>query len=251
MAKQAGIIKLEGTIGDVAFYKSQDGHLARGKGGVSADRIKNDASFQRTRENNDEFARAGEAGKTLRVAFRQFLQNGSDNRMVSRLTKLMLAVVKADATNTRGQRNVLDGELEMLQGFDFNINSKLSASIFFPYEATINRVTGALQIALPAFSPSGSIAVPVGATHLRLISAGASIDFEGGVFEVASSETADIAITPALVPAANLLNQLTANSTHPLFLILGVEFFQQVNGINYSLKNGGFNPLSIVSVLGL
>jgi len=42
MAKQKGIIKLEGTIGDIAFYKSQDGHLARAKGGVSADRIKND-----------------------------------------------------------------------------------------------------------------------------------------------------------------------------------------------------------------
>jgi hypothetical protein len=34
MAKQIGIIKLKGTIGDIAFYKSQDGHLARAKGGV-------------------------------------------------------------------------------------------------------------------------------------------------------------------------------------------------------------------------
>ena len=59
MAKQSGIIKLEGTFGDIAFYKSQDGHLARAKGGISADRIKGDAAFQRTRENMDEFGRAG------------------------------------------------------------------------------------------------------------------------------------------------------------------------------------------------
>ena len=53
MAKQKGIIKLEGTIGDITFYKStQDGHLAREKGGVSADRIANDPNFQRTRENS-------------------------------------------------------------------------------------------------------------------------------------------------------------------------------------------------------
>jgi hypothetical protein len=51
MAKQKGIIKLKGTLGDITFYKSQDGFLAREKGGVDASRIANDANFQRTREN--------------------------------------------------------------------------------------------------------------------------------------------------------------------------------------------------------
>jgi hypothetical protein len=251
MAKQIGIIKLKGTIGDIAFYKSQDGHLARAKGGVSADRIKNDASFQRTRENGEEFGRAGAAGKLLRMAFRQFLQNNADNRMVSRLTKDLVAVVKADVTSTRGQRNVLDGELEMLEGFEFNIDGKVSTTIFFPYVATIDRVTGALQVAVPAFSSLNNVAAPVGATHMKLISGGASIDFEGGLFEVVTTESAEIPIAPAPVVAQNLLNQLTANSTHPLFLIFGIEFTQQVNGQSYALKNGKFNSLAIVKVLGV
>ena len=250
MAKQSGIIKLEGTIGDIAFYKSQDGHLARAKGGVSADRIKNDASFQRTRENGEEFGRAGTAGKLLRIAFRQFLQN-ADNRMVSRLTKELVAVVKADVTSTRGQRNVLDGELEMLEGFEFNIDGKLTTTIFFPFIATIDRVTGALQVAVPAFSPLNNVAAPEGATHMKLISGGASIDFENGVFEVVTSESADITIAPAQIAAQNLLNQMTANSTHPMFLIFGIEFSQQVNGSSYNLKNGKFNSLAIVKVLGI
>jgi hypothetical protein len=29
MARQKGIIKLDGTIGDITFYKSKDVHLAR------------------------------------------------------------------------------------------------------------------------------------------------------------------------------------------------------------------------------
>jgi hypothetical protein len=99
MAKQSGIIKLEETIGDISFYKSQDGHLARAKGGISAERIQNDDAFQRTRENNSEFSAAGEAGKLLRMAFRTYLQIASDNRMVSRLTKEMVAVIKADKIN--------------------------------------------------------------------------------------------------------------------------------------------------------
>ena len=251
MAKQSGLIKLEGTIGDITFYKSKDGLLARAKGGVDANRIKNDAAFQRTRENGAEFGRAGSAGKVLRLAFRTFLQNCTDSRMVSRLTKEMVAVVKADATNPRGQRNVLDGELEMLEGFDFNIEGKLSSTIFTPYVATIDRVTGALQVTIPEFSPGNAIAAPEGATHLRFVSGGASIDFEAGVFETISSQSADIEITEAPVAAIDLVNQLAANSVHPLFLVLGIEFFQQVNGVNYALKNGKTNALCIVKVSGI
>jgi len=46
-------------------------------------------------------------------------------------------------------------------------------------------------------------------------------------------------------------NNVTANSTHPLFLLLGIQFYQQVNGINYPLKNGSFNALKLVKVAGV
>lgn len=63
MARQKGIIKLKGTLGGITFYKtSLDGHLAREKGGIEAERIANDLAFQRTRENNSEFGREGAAG---------------------------------------------------------------------------------------------------------------------------------------------------------------------------------------------
>jgi len=46
----------------------------------------------------------------------------------------------------------------------------------------------------------------------------------------------------------NLPHQVTANSTKPLFLVLGIEFSQEVNGTMYSLKNGAFNALALVKV---
>ncbi|MBN2743962.1 MAG: hypothetical protein JXR39_08720 [Marinilabiliaceae bacterium] len=251
MAKQKGIIKLEGTIGDITFYKSKDGMLARAKGGVDGDRIKSDAAFARTRENGLEFARAGSAGKLLRMAFRAQLMKAADNRMVSRLTKEMMVVVKADATSTRGQRNVLDGELELLSGFDFNLDGKLSSTLYAQYGATIDRVSGELEVTIPAFSPDSTIVAPDGATHFRFISAGASIDFEGNVFEAVTSQTAELALSDGNIAAVTLTNTLTANSTHPLFLVLGIEFYQMVNGVSYSLKNGRYNALSLVRVSGL
>jgi hypothetical protein len=38
----------------------------------------------------------------------------------------MVKVIQADATNSRGQRNVIDGEAEMLEGFEFNKNGRLA-----------------------------------------------------------------------------------------------------------------------------
>ena len=113
MARQKGIIKLKGTIGDITFYKTQDGHLAREKGGIDASRIASDPAFQRTRENGSEFGRAGKAGKILRTALRALLLNSADGRMVSRLTQRMMQVIQADLISVRGLRNVIDGEAEL------------------------------------------------------------------------------------------------------------------------------------------
>jgi hypothetical protein len=248
MARQKGIIKLKGTIGDITFYKTKDGHMARERGGIDASRIATDPAFQRTRENGAEFGRAGKAGKLLRMALRPLLVNTSDSRMISRLTKEMVKVIQADTVSARGLRNVIDGEAELLLNFDFNSNGKLGTSLFAPYVGAIDRVTGEVTVDIDPFVPVNMVAAPSGTTHFKIISGGAEIDFEAETFVFSSSETAVLPwdATPTVAIAHS--NQLTAASTKPLFLAVGIEFFQQVNGINYPLKNGSFNPLSIVKV---
>ncbi len=230
MARQKGIIKLKGTVGGITFYKTQDGHLAREKGGVDASRIKNDPAFQRTRENGSEFGRAGTAGKVLRTSIRALLLNSADNRMVSRLTQAMTRVIKADATSIRGERNVIDGEAELLEGFEFNIRGKIGTSLFAPYTPTIDRVTGQIKVVIAPFIPSNMIAAPSGTTHFKVISAGAEIDFEMETFVSLNSASAILPWSLLPTVAITQTNTVTPASTKPLFLVLGIEFFQQVNG---------------------
>ena len=251
MVRQKGIIKLKGTVGGITFYKTQDGHLAREKGGVDASRIKNDPAFQRTRENGSEFGRAGTAGKVLRLALRELLLNSADNRMVSRLTQKMTQVIKADATSVRGLRNVVDGEAELLAGFEFNIRGKLGTSLFAPFTPTIDRVTGQIKVVIPPFIPANRIAVPGGTTHFKILSAGSEIDFEAETYVTAKSTTAILPWGTANTTAITQTNTVTPASTKPLFLVFGIEFYQEVNGTMYPLKNGAFNPLSVVLVNGV
>lgn len=248
MAKQSGIIKLKGTIGDISFYKSQDGYLAREKGGVDKSRIENDAAFQRTRENGAEFGRAGAAGRIMRTAFRPLLQSTSDNRLTSRLTKRMLEVIQSDTTHVRGERTVTGGDLQLLSGLEFNKNAALGATLYVPYSSSINRETGEAAVSIPEFIPQNNVVAPQGATHLKFVSAGSEINFEDGSCQLVTSASEEIEIGAQIQEAINLTNALTAGSALPLFLVFGVEFYQEVNGNFYPLKSGAYNALTLTAV---
>ncbi|MEO5888931.1 MAG: hypothetical protein ABIQ31_01700 [Ferruginibacter sp.] len=250
MAQQKGIIKLKGTLGDITFYKSQDGYLAREKGGVEGARIASDPNFQRTRENGEEFGAAGKAGKLLRTSIRALLQNTADSRVVSRLTQAMVKVLQADAISVRGKRNVIDGEAELLEGFEFNIQSKLGSTLFAPFSAVIDRVAGTLTIDIASFIPINMVSAPGGSTHFKITSAGAAVDFVNETFEVDTHETAPIPWDSTATAVINLANAVTANNTNPMFLAMGIEFYQDVNGVKYPLKNGQYNALALVKVDG-
>ncbi len=251
MAKQKGILPIEGTLGNITFFKSKDGYMVREKGGIPASRIASDPSFQRTRENNAEFGRAGKASKLLRTAFRSLLQKSSDSRMTSRMTASMMKVIKMDATNVRGLRNVIDGEAVLLQGFEFNLSGKLSTTLYAPYTPMINRATGICSVELPPYVPLEMIAAPTGTTHYRLLSGAASINFELGSYESKFTESGYIPLSGTATALLELELQLAASNTDPLFLALCVEFLQEVNGIKYPLKNGAFNACSLVLVEGV
>lgn len=250
MARQVGLLKLKGTLDGITFYKTIDGHLAKMQSGVDATRIQTDPAFQRTRENGAEFGGAGAAGKLIRAAHKAYLQDASDTRLTSRLVAALMLVIQADTTNARGERTVMDGQPDLLTGFDFNINGKLGTCMYAPYVATIDRVTGKLTVNVPSFIPINMVSAPTGATHFKLISAGVEIDFENEIYVVDTKESAVIPWDNTPTAVVNLVNQVTAASTHTLFLALGIAFYQEVNGVQYSLKSGAFNALAIVKVLG-
>ncbi len=94
------------------------------------------------------------------------------------------------------------------------------------------------------------VAAPTGATHFRLVSAGAEINFETGEYLVNQAATQDLTFGNQQQPAVSLENLITPGSTAPLFLVFGIEFYQQVNAQMYSLKNGAYNALSLIAVAG-
>lgn len=248
MARQVGLLKLVGTLGDISFYKAVYGYLARAKSGVDRKTILTDPRFQRTRENAFEFGRAAKAGKLVRDAIRPLLRNAKDSMTVQRLTQKMVKVLQSDTINRRGIRTVTQGELILLNGFDFNINAKLDTIIKTGFEAGFDRVSGAASLDLKTHIPKRGIKVPDGATHYKISLGVAALDFDElhFLFSMDTSEMFAYSNTP--IPATTLTAYISPGLSRPVILVLGIMFFQVVNGENYSLKDKVFNALGVVGV---
>ncbi len=248
MAKQKSTVQIQGTIGNLTFFKSIDGYMVKAKSEVSKDRILSDPKFLRTRENMAEFGNAGKSGKKLRTPFTGLLKLSSDPRMTSRLTSLCTQVLKTDTIAKRGKRTVAKGDMSLFSDFEFNNKAILSATLLTPYSVAFTRTTGDVQFDLPVFTPQLGIAAPQGTTHYQLQLAAAAVDLNAKkniAFQTASGVLSwDNNPTTAL----SLALSLPANSTDPVFILLQVQFMEQLNTDYYPLQNGAYNACAIIDV---
>ena len=248
MATQKGVIKLEGAVGDLSFYKKKGKYYARSKGGVSADRIKNDPAFVRTRENQQEFGRAGKAAKLLRTSLREVIMHCKDSGMSGRLTQRMMKIIQTDSENARGLRTVTYGDIFLLSGFEFNALAQLDHTMHMDYTVAIDRVSGTVTVTIPAFVPASMVVSPAGATHALIETGASEVDFEAGSFFSKTAQTSYFPLDYEEQAEIILTMALTANTEKLLFTALAFEFFQEVNGKMYPLNNGAYNALSLVKV---
>ncbi|WP_274475871.1 hypothetical protein [Mangrovimonas aestuarii] len=249
MAKLRSIIKIEGTLDDLTFYKGKQGYLVKTKGGVSKKRIESDPAFARTRENGQEFAQIASSGKLLRGAIRSMMIDAKDYLVTSRLVKTLAKVKNADTTSPRGQRKVAVGLAtpqgqEALKGFNFNADAILSSVLLTGF--SLDTATG--EIVITDFMPIQNLHVPEGATHVSFSSGFLNIDFSTGDKNLEVSPVSNmpidgasstVTLTPAAVPVGTAVQ----------CYFLKVAFFQEINGLQYPLNNGSYNALELIDVM--
>ncbi|ABG58464.1 hypothetical protein [Cytophaga hutchinsonii] len=250
MARQKGLLKIDGTIGGMTFLRTKDGLIVKEQLPSTKSKFESDPKFQRTRENAQEFGMAGTSGKMLRDAIRSFMKNASDSKVTARLTQVMSFILKEDKTSARGSRNVATGiktdkGKAFLRKFNFNIDALLGTILFKPL--VLDPATG--EITIDDLSPLNEIEGPQGATHVTLKSAFLSIDFATGKADVQYSLPVNLELTAdrgILQLSPTKAPIITTDTT--VMHLLALEFYQEINNVQYSLKNGAYNCLEIVHV---
>lgn len=244
MAQQTGILGIKGTVGGLVFAK--DGSV-RQKPASNKATFTSAKSMVRVRENASEFGAAGSAGKLVRDALRTQIQAASDRYMVSRLAKVMKSIINLDYTNDRGLRQVAAANAASLLGFNFNQGAGLGQSLFAPYTLTPSGAT--VTLAIPSLNPTVDIAAPAGATHYEILFGVASVNFQAKTY-ASATVASPLGILPLTGAAQTGVSQVATLSAAPtadelVIGVLGMNYYQQINGKYYPLNNNASNPLAV------
>jgi hypothetical protein len=165
------------------------------------------------------------------------------------MTKIMTQIKNLDTTSVRGARNVgvamaTAQAKALLKGFEFNNDAMLSSMLFKPW--AVNATTGVITIA--GLVPTLDLIYPEGATHVSFTGSYANINYATGVADVKLTNVQNLPIS-ATSTAVTLTPTAVPTGTGAKMYLLKIEFFQLVNGVQYSLKNGAYNALKLIEVI--
>ncbi|MGO2101527.1 MAG: hypothetical protein ACTH3E_00620 [Psychroflexus halocasei] len=110
---------IRGKIGNIVLRKLNDKIVAQEKS-------TSQNQTQPTKESATDFGTASTTAKKLTISLENIYFNHHDNTMHTRLRSCILSMFKKNISTPRGQKNLWNSNSEMLNGFDFNINSLLS-----------------------------------------------------------------------------------------------------------------------------
>lgn len=250
MARLESLIKLNGTIGDLSFYKSKSvGYQARMKTGVSGDRIMNDPAFARTRENGSEFGRSQQEGKKLRDLLRDVLFQNADNKFSSRLASRLLKVIQMDAVSVRGERVLVPENMVLLKGLECNERSSLNNITLKPMTVSFDAFGGDGFLSCPQLIPNLHVAKLSGATHVQYTLV--LQEFSGDVLDQrpAITRSAYIQLGEMQPMDLDIVASLIPDPGKSVLVLVGTGYYQMVNVAYYPLANGQYNALTVYDVV--
>lgn len=244
MARNKGIIKLEGTIHNLSFYSSVFGDIVRKPGGPSSAQVKESPKFERLRENQKEFGNCAKAGKLIRAPLNPYIKR-FDHTCVGRLTSLLTKIKALDHISVRGERSVLIGIQTpegkgLLKGFDFNKNALLKQIL----KKEVKIRNG--DFFIEALSTRYDLNRPSNATHVVFTGIFSNFNLQTFTHLIESAEYRFALDAPAqdiTLPMPSGWQGQVAS------YILNVKFEQQVNGLQYPLDSAQSNSLGIIEVV--
>lgn len=250
MAKNIGLIKISGKIGDLQFFRKDGKAYVKTASSLDKNRIEKDPAFKRTRENMAEFGGSAKVSKRIREALipiKSLTESSLHNRLTSLIRKTMNL-----GSGQRGKRAVeFSLNQDMIKGFELNKHSKVSEILYAPVDVTANADQNQLVLHIAEFLPSDYLLVPEGATHFRIHLAGLALsdfapagasntylplnDVQHGLFahELTAELPVDALVTGGISLTVDLPGAPVLTAEVSLVAMVGIEFLLEINSDFY------------------
>lgn len=236
MARQTGLFKISGTLGDINFYITKSvGYARKAGGGFNGFAIRTQDNMQRVRENASEFGHCSRVKKQFRLALLPFINPRQDKTFHSRMMQVFLQIKALDPVSGRGKRRVHHG-LQTAKG----------QQVLRQYEVTPkNPVLNALYKRTAFDAPTQTLRVtnfnlaahnpPKTATHLGVTLGILDFDFDSldSTLTVSPTRFLEIGAGPS---SFELVPDLLRMPTHTGIVLLGIRYYEVIANEVYGLE---------------
>jgi len=237
MARQKGLFKITGTLGDVNFYVIRGvGYARKAGGGFNGDAIRNKASMQRVRENASEFGHCSRVKKAFRLALLPLLHGYRNHKLHAQMMTLFTSIKSLDSISERGKRTVGMG-LQTAKGQrlirDFELTPQHGVLEALKHNVTFEWHTQTLTVT--DFKPQ-DFKAPKAATHLGISLGVLDFDFDSLDSSLMVSPTYFLEVG-ANASSFVLTPEQVVVPAHVGFAVLGLRFFEVIEGEVYGLDS--------------
>ena len=236
MAKQAGILKINGSLDGLNFYMLNGKHIVRkAGGGFTRKAIKTKASMRSVRESNNEFGHCSKVNKAFRTALFAFHTGHQVLPFHHKLMPFFYKLKDLDEVHTRGQRTVGTGimtEAGRSLLFDFNYTPHCDPKEKLPFEMRYDSQEHRLNIT--DLDPT-DVSFPKGASRLQLQFGVLDFNFETLKHALYLSESR-VYDAGSSITSPELRVNITEAIQGTLLPVLGIRFYMGANERFLALK---------------
>ncbi|MET3112956.1 hypothetical protein AAKU52_000675 [Pedobacter sp. CG_S7] len=235
--------KFKGNIGGLTYRIVNGKTIVQSK--PAARTVKQTES---TKASQNDFSLGSNRAKILRLVLSPLIKGLQDKAMVNRLTTAVAAVVRSNITLPAGFRDLEDGQLGLLEGFEFNVHSPFADRCKANLRMEQNSLAG-FKISIAPFEVKKAIVFPGLATGCTFRVLLAAINFKENRYQYCGTAELNIPVDRDAVPATEWVFVENLPPDCLFIAACSMEFFG--NGLfePISLNNKQLHPVKLIGLM--
>ncbi|MFC4212670.1 hypothetical protein ACFOWA_15850 [Pedobacter lithocola] len=218
MATLNGIVRFSGKVGDLIFYRSGKKDVVRRKSGTHQ-------LSENSKKSAKDFGEASRNAAYIRKAFAPMVKDYGYGDLASRLTKRLTSVFKTIPNSTAGSKKLLEGNLKLIEGFEFNADTRLDRLLIRQPKVSW-LPDGLIELELPKIEMKHLVKTVIQADAFVMQVMVFNWNVHDGDYEILKVNDLKVAFSQVHFPGAKLHVPVVQQGDRIVLLAIGICYLQ-------------------------